>query len=197
MPLDMEVGLGPGDFVFHRDPARPRKKAQPHPNFGPCLLWPNGWIDEDVTWYGGKPLPRRRCVRLGRSSPLKGAQPPVFGIYCGQTAGWMKTPLGTEVELGPGHIALDGDSTAPRKGHSSPPPLFGPCLLWPRSPISATPELLFINGAVKSATLLAHSVFASVSSSSSPSEIKNSALVDKLRNATTTSFRIRTDSDSH
>jgi len=27
---------------------------------------------------------------------------------CGQTAGWMKTPLGTEVDLGPGHIVLDG-----------------------------------------------------------------------------------------
>jgi len=31
--------------------------------------------------------------------------------------------------------------TAPRKGHSTPPPL-GPCPLWPRSPISATAELL-------------------------------------------------------
>jgi len=20
--------------------------------FVPCLLWPNGWMDEDVTWYG-------------------------------------------------------------------------------------------------------------------------------------------------
>jgi len=26
----------------------------------------------------------------------------------GQTAGWMKTPLGAEVDLGPGHIVLDG-----------------------------------------------------------------------------------------
>jgi len=34
-------------------------------------------------------------------------------------------------------------SQLPRKGHSSPP-LFGPCLWWPRSPISATAELLFI-----------------------------------------------------
>jgi len=54
----------------------------------------------------------------------------------------MKTPLGTEVDLGRGHIVLDGDSTALRKRHSSPP-LFGPCLLWPRSPISAIAELLF------------------------------------------------------
>jgi len=41
-------------------------------------------------------------------------------------------PLGTEVGLGPGHIVLDGDQVAlpPRKGHSSPNFLFGPCLLW-------------------------------------------------------------------
>jgi len=29
-------------------------------------------------------------------------------INCGQTAGWMKTPLGTEVDLGAGHIVVDG-----------------------------------------------------------------------------------------
>ena len=33
-------------------------------------------------------------------------------------------------------------SSASRKGHSTTPP-FGPCLLWPRSPISATAELVF------------------------------------------------------
>jgi len=27
MPLGMEVGLGPGDFVFDEDPAHPRKRA--------------------------------------------------------------------------------------------------------------------------------------------------------------------------
>ena len=30
-------------------------------------------------------------------------------VYGGQTAGWMKKPLGTEVDLSPGHIVLDGD----------------------------------------------------------------------------------------
>jgi len=62
-------------------------------------------------------------------------------VYCGQMAGWMKTPLGTEVDLGADHIVLDGVS-APAKG-AQQPPLFGPCLLWPRSPISATAELLY------------------------------------------------------
>jgi len=61
--------------------------------------------------------------------------------YYGQMAGWMNTPLGTEVDLGPGHMVLDG-VPAPAKGHMQQPPLFGPCLLWPRSPISATAELL-------------------------------------------------------
>jgi len=32
MSLDMEVGLGPGDFVLDGDPVPPQKRAQP-PNF--------------------------------------------------------------------------------------------------------------------------------------------------------------------
>ena len=48
-------------------------------------------------------------------------------VYSGQMAGWMKTPLGTEVDLGPGHIVLDG-VPAPARG-AQQPPLFGPSLL--------------------------------------------------------------------
>jgi len=44
-------------------------------------------------------------------------------VYCGQMAEWMKTPLGTEVDLGPGHIVLDG-VPAPSKGAQQSPPLF-------------------------------------------------------------------------
>jgi len=61
--------------------------------------------------------------------------------YCGQTAGWMKTPLGTKVDLGAGHIVLDGFPALRERGTT--PPLLGPYLLWPWSPISATAELLF------------------------------------------------------
>jgi len=57
-------------------------------------------------------------------------------------AGWINMSLGTEVDLGPGHIVLDG-VPAPAKG-AQQPPLFGPCLLWPLSPISAAAELLFL-----------------------------------------------------
>jgi len=35
-------------------------------------------------------------------------------------AGWMKAPLGTEVDLSPGHIVLDG-VPAPAKGPQQPP----------------------------------------------------------------------------
>jgi len=49
MPLGMEVGLGPVDFVLDGDPAPRPKGHSPHPIFDPCLLWPNGWMDEDAT----------------------------------------------------------------------------------------------------------------------------------------------------
>jgi len=42
MPRGMEVGLGPGDFVFGGDTASAEKGHSPHPIFGPYLLWPNG-----------------------------------------------------------------------------------------------------------------------------------------------------------
>ena len=43
------------------------------PIFGLCLLWPNAWMDQDVTWYVGRPRSRPHCVRWGPSSlPKKG-----------------------------------------------------------------------------------------------------------------------------
>jgi len=53
MPLGREVGHGPGDVVLGGDPD-PQKGAR-LPVFGPCLLWPNGWVDEDATatWCTG------------------------------------------------------------------------------------------------------------------------------------------------
>jgi len=89
MSLGTEVGLVPGDFVFDGNPAPQKKGQSPHPIFGPCLLWPNGWMDQDATWHGGKPRPRRRCVRWGRSCLLKAAQPPVFGPCLLWPNGWM------------------------------------------------------------------------------------------------------------
>jgi len=35
--------------------------------------------------------------------------PVCLSVMCGQTAGWIKMPLGTDVGIGPGDIVLDGD----------------------------------------------------------------------------------------
>jgi len=68
MPLGTEVDLGLRDIVLDGEPAPPPLKGHsPTPIFGQCPLWPNGWMDQDVT--GGKRRIRRRCVRWGHSSP--------------------------------------------------------------------------------------------------------------------------------
>ena len=73
--VGMEVGLGPGDFVFDRDPAPPQKKGTAPTQF-------------------------------------------LAHVYCGQTAGWIKMPLSTQVNLSAGDIVLDGVAAPPYKGHS-------------------------------------------------------------------------------
>jgi len=60
---------------------------------------------------------------MGTHPPTpKGENPTQFSghVYCGQTAAWIKMPLGTEVDLGPGHFVLDG-VPAPAKGAQQPP----------------------------------------------------------------------------
>jgi len=132
MPLGMEEGLGPGDFVLDGDPAHssPKRSGAP-PIFGPRILWPNV---QDANWYGGRHRPTQHCVRWGPSSPSpKGVHFLQFSanVRCGQTAGWTKMSLGMEVGLGPGDFVLDGDPATARKKAYPPPAIFGQCLLWP------------------------------------------------------------------
>ena len=91
MPLGMDIGLSSGDFVLGGDPAPTPKGTEPDPIFGPRLLWPNGCMDQDTTWYGGRPRPTRHCVRCGCSYPKKKGHthPTQFlaYVYCGQMAG--------------------------------------------------------------------------------------------------------------
>jgi len=85
MPLGMEVGLGPGDFVLDGDPALPSPKRGQSPQiFGPCLLWPNGWM----------PLGTELGLGLGHTVldgdpgplPHKGHSPRFSAhVYCDQT----------------------------------------------------------------------------------------------------------------
>ena len=105
----------------------PQNGAEPPSRtFGPCLLWPNGWMDQDATWYGGRPQPKRHCVRWGPScSPPKGdGAPPQFPDDVlwsdGWMDGWIKMPLVMVVGLDPGHYVLDGGPAAPPQRGTAP-----------------------------------------------------------------------------
>jgi len=50
MNLDMQVGLGPDHIVLDGDPAPLPKKGTDPPTLGPCVLWPNDWMDQDATY---------------------------------------------------------------------------------------------------------------------------------------------------
>jgi len=121
LPLGRKVGLDPGHIVLDGDTTpSPKKEAEP-PIFGPCLLWPNRCMDQDATWYGARLRPRPHYDRWGPSCPPK-RRSPQFSVHvcCGQTAGWIKMPLGTMVGLDLGNIVLDADRAPPPKGHSHP-----------------------------------------------------------------------------
>jgi len=109
-----------------RTPLPSLKGEQSPPSFRPMFIVPNGLMDKAATWHGGRPQPRRLCVRWG-PSPLHQTRvqtTPHFSahFYCGQTAGCIKMPLGTKVGLSPGDSVLDGDpAPLPTKGVEPPP----------------------------------------------------------------------------
>jgi len=110
MELGTEVGLGPSHIVLDEDPAPPPEKGH-NPQFSatwyggrprprrhcvrwetrspekvggtapPILahvLWPKGWMDQDVTWYGSWPRPMPHCVTWEPSSPKRDTTSPNF-----------------------------------------------------------------------------------------------------------------------
>jgi len=54
------LDLAMNDTVLDGDPG-PLPQRDTAPNFGPYLLWPNGSMDQDATWYGGRLRPKRQC----------------------------------------------------------------------------------------------------------------------------------------
>ena len=77
--LGMELDLSPGDFVLDGDPDPLPKKGGAPPILCLHLLWPNGCMDQDATWYGGRP--RLRDIVLDGDPPppiLKGHSPQNF-----------------------------------------------------------------------------------------------------------------------
>jgi len=70
MALSMEVGLRPGHIVLDGDPAPLPKRGHSPSVFGSFL---DGCIKMPLNWYGGRPYPRRLCVRFGHCPlPKKG-----------------------------------------------------------------------------------------------------------------------------
>jgi len=49
------------------------------------LLWSNGWMDEDATWYRSRPPRRPHCIRQVPMAPRKGHSTPLpfRPVYCG------------------------------------------------------------------------------------------------------------------
>jgi len=133
MQLGMEVGRSPCDCVIWGPSSPFPKMGWSHPIFGPCLLWPNGWMDQDGTCRGGGPRSRPHCARWDPAPAKRGQSSPQFSAHvrCGQMAGWIKRLLGMEVGLGPGDIVFDGDPAPPPPTKGAQPPIFVPCLMWP------------------------------------------------------------------
>jgi len=99
MPLGMEVGLGPGHIVLDGDHVTPPKKDAQPPQY--------------KYKYKYRPI----CnAPISPSKKTESEAEFLAHVYCDQTAGWIKMTLGTEVGLGPCHVALDGDP-APPQGH--------------------------------------------------------------------------------
>jgi len=120
-PLGREVGLSPSDTVLDGDPAPFSQKGRSPPIFGPCLLWLDGWMDQDATWRGGRSRLRPHCARWGPSSPSSKEHSSQFStnISCVRMAGGIKMPLGREVGLNPSDIVLDGTQLpSPKMGRS-------------------------------------------------------------------------------
>ena len=86
MPLGTEVRLGPEDIVLDGDPASssPKSGRNPCPIFSPCLLWPNGWMDQDGTWHG--------VLDGDQASPRPKGHSPQFSahICCDQMSAWIE-----------------------------------------------------------------------------------------------------------
>jgi len=99
MPLGIEVGLIPGDFVFDGDPAPLQGKGRSaqfssHVYCGQTA----GWIKMPLGTEVG--LGPDDIVLDGDPAalPKKGAEGPQFSahFYCGQKGGCIKMPLGME-----------------------------------------------------------------------------------------------------
>jgi len=126
MPLGMEVGLSPGDFVLDGDPTSPPLKGhRTEPQFssnvrcGQTTGWTKMALGVEVDLgLGDFVLDWDPVTPRTEGAPTTSQF--LVHVYCGETAGWMKTPLGTEVDLGPGHIILHEVPALRERGTAAP-----------------------------------------------------------------------------
>ena len=81
-------------------------------------------MDQDETWHAGRPRPGQIVLDGDPAPPLQKGHSPQFSAHVcsGQTAGWIKMSLGTEVVLGQGNIVFDWDPLSPKTGGTGTAP---------------------------------------------------------------------------
>jgi len=94
------------------------------------VLWPNGWMDQDETWRGGRPRLRPHCVRWRPSSPQRGTAPNFrpMSIVVKRLCG-LRCQLVWRSASAQATLCKMGTQLPPKKGVTAN--TFRPYLLWP------------------------------------------------------------------
>ena len=123
--LVRRYSLGPSDIILDGDQlAHGKRHSSPHFSAHVVCGQTAGWIKMPlgmevglgpVTLYqmGIQYSPTERGTAAPVSKFTGAACVRIIRSPCGQTAGWIKMPLGMDVGLGPGDIVLDGDPAPP------------------------------------------------------------------------------------
>jgi len=104
---------------------------------------------QDTTWYGGMEVGLSLgtlCYMGTQLPPLKGhSRQFSANVRCCQTAGWTKMPIGTELNLGPGDVVLDGVAVpTPKRGtapHFSVHVYYVQTAAWMKTPLGTEVDL--------------------------------------------------------
>jgi len=99
MPHGIEVGLSPGHTVLHEDAVPLPQRGHSPPIFGPCLLWSNGWTDQDTTRYRGRPRPGHNVLHGDAASPIRGTGRTALPNFWPMSTVAKRSPISATAEL--------------------------------------------------------------------------------------------------